>query len=126
MKLLMRDPLRVDGPTFAGAFVVLAHWYATHATVRQLWAISESQRIRVFVKLAPTGDGDDIYPAWLANGREWAHELQLGLGGPVRLDLIDGSFLAELAAGVDGVLIAELSWRDASMAPDDYDAGALS
>ena len=122
----MLDPLRGDGSTFAGAFVVLAKWYAAHAAVRRLWAISESQRIRVFVKLAPTGDGDDIYPAWLANGREWAHELQLGLGGPVQLDVVEGPFLAGFAAGVDGVLVAELSWRDASMAPDHYDAGALS
>lgn len=125
MKLAL-DALPDDGPTFAGAFVVLAKWYAAHAAVRRLWAISESQRIRVFVKLAPTGDGDDIYPAWLANGREWARELQLGLGGPVQLDVIDGFFLAESAAGVDGVLVAELSWRDASMTPDDYDASALS
>ena len=123
---LMLDPLRSDGPTFAGAFVVLGKWYAAHAAVRRLWAISESQRIRVFVKLAPTGDGDDIYPAWLANGHEWARELQLALGGAVQLDVIDGSYLAEFAAGVDGVLVAELSWRDASMPPDDYAAGAPS
>jgi hypothetical protein len=112
---LVLDPSRDDGPTLAGAFVVLANWYAAHPAIRRLWAISESQQIRVILKLQPTGDGDDIYPAWLANGREWAHQLQLGLGGPVQLDVVDGSFLAQFAEDVDGVLVADLSWRDASM-----------
>jgi hypothetical protein len=106
----------------ADAFVVLAKWYAAHAAVRRLWAISKSRSIRVIVKVAPTSDGDDIYPCWLANSREWAHELQLDLGRPVQLDVVDESSLAEFAAAVDGSLVADLSWRDGSMPPDDYDA----
>jgi len=98
--------------------VVLAKWYAAHSAVRRLWAISESQRMRVIVTLEPTHDGDDIYPAWLANGHEWAHELQLRTGGPVQLEVTDEPFLVEFAAGVDGVLVAELLWRDSSMTPD--------
>jgi hypothetical protein len=100
------------------AFVVLAKWYAARSAVRRLWAIRESQRMRVIVTLEPTHDGDDIYPAWLANGHEWAHELQLRMDVPVQLEVVDDPFLAELAAGVDGVLVAALFWRDSSMPPD--------
>jgi hypothetical protein len=91
---------------------VLAKWYAAHSAVRRLWALRESQGVRVVVTLEPTRDGDDIYPAWLANGRDWARELQLGLGEPVQLEVMHGSSPAEWAAGADGVLVAELSWRD--------------
>jgi len=112
---LILDPSPNDGRTVTAAFVVLAKWYAAHSAVRRLWAVSESQRMRVIVTLEPTRDGDDIYPAWLANGHEWAHELQLRLRGPVQLEVMDEPLLAGLAAGVDGVLVAELSWRDATM-----------
>ena len=98
--------------------MVLTKWYAAHSAVRRLWAISEPQRMRVIVTLEPTHDGDDIYPAWLANGNEWAHELQLGMDVPVQLEVVDAPFLAESAAGVDGVLVAALFWRDSSMPPD--------
>jgi hypothetical protein len=115
---LILDPSPNDGRTVIAAFVVLADWYAAHSAVRRLWAIKESQRMRVIVTLEPTPDSDDIYPAWLANGHEWAHELQLRLDGPVQLEVMDEPFLAEFAAGVDGVLVAELFWRDSSMPPD--------
>jgi hypothetical protein len=116
------DPSPVDGRSVTGAFVVLAKWYAAHSVVRRLWAFNESRHMRVIVKLEPTRDGDDIYPVWLANGHEWAHELQLRLGGPVHFEAIDEPSLAGFGAGVDSVLVAELSWRDASMPsfnPDD-------
>jgi hypothetical protein len=74
--------------------------------------------MRVIVTLEPTHDGDDIYPAWLANGHEWAHELQLRMDMPVQLEVMDAPFPAEPAAGVDGVLVAALFWRDSSMPPD--------
>ena len=74
--------------------------------------------MRVIVTLEPTHDGDDIYPAWLANGQEWARDLQLRMDGPVQLEVMDEPVLAEFAAGVDGVLVAELFWRDSSLPPD--------
>ena len=74
--------------------------------------------MRVIVTLEPTHDGDDIYPAWLANGHEWAHDLQTRMDGPVELEVSDTAFLAEFVAGADGVLVAELSWRDPSTPPD--------
>lgn len=97
---------------------MLAQWYAAHPAVRRLWAIQESQGIRVIVMLEPTHDGDDVYPAWLAKGQEWAHELRLRMDGTVQLEVIDEPFLADLAAGIDGVLVAELFWRDPSTPPD--------
>jgi hypothetical protein len=99
------------------AFVVLAKWYTAHSAFRRLWAVKESQRMRVIVMLEPTHDGDDIYPAWLANGHEWSRELQSQMDAPVQLEVMDQPFLAELAAGVDGVLVAELFWRDSDL-PD--------
>jgi hypothetical protein len=106
------------GRTVTAAFVVLAKWYAAHPAVRRLWAIKESQRMRIIVTLEPTHDGDDIYPAWVANGREWTHELQLRMDGPVQLEVMHEPFLPDFAAGVDGVLVAELFWRDPATPQD--------
>jgi hypothetical protein len=107
-----------DGLTVTAVFVVLAKWYAAHPAVRRLWAVKESAHTRVIVTLEPTHDGDDIYPAWLANGHEWVQELQLRMDGSVQLEVIEEPFHAEFVAGVDGVLVAELFWRDSSMPPD--------
>ena len=74
--------------------------------------------MRVIVTLEPTHDGDDIYPAWVANGHEWAHELRLRIDGPVQLEVVHEPLLPDFAAGVDGVLFAELSWRDPGTPPD--------
>lgn len=74
--------------------------------------------MRVIVMLEPTHDGDDIYPVWLANGQHWVRELESRMAGPVQLEVVDEPFAAEFAAGIDGVLVAELSWRDSSLPPD--------
>src|ERR671915_2236505 len=86
---LILDPAQDDARPTTTASVLLARWYAANSAVRRLWAVSEAQRMRVVVTLEPTHDGDDIYPAWLANGNEWAHELQLLLDGPVQLEVTD-------------------------------------
>ena len=106
------------GRTVTAASVVLAKWYAAHPAVRRLWAFKESQGMRIIVTLEPTHDGDDVFPAWLANGREWTHELQLRMDGPVQLEVMHEPFLPDFAAGVDGVPVAELFWRDPSTPPD--------
>ena len=115
---LVLDPSLNQVRTVTAALAALTKWYARHPTVRRLWAISESQRMRVIVTLTPTHDGNEIYPAWLANGHEWAHDLQLHMDVPVQLEVMDAPFLAEPAAGVDGVLVAALFWRDSSLPPD--------
>lgn len=74
--------------------------------------------MRVIVMLEPTHDGDDIYPAWLANGHDWARDLQLRIAGPVQLEVVDEPFAAQFAPGVHGVLVAELVWRDSSLPAD--------
>jgi hypothetical protein len=93
----------------------LTQWYAAHSAFRRLWAIQESQRMRVVVMLEPTNDGDDIYPAWLANGQQWARELESRIAEPVQLEVVDEPFAAEFVAGIDGLLVAELFWRDSSL-----------
>jgi hypothetical protein len=108
---LAQDPPPDDGPTVAAASVVLAEWYAQHSAVRRLWAIKESRGMRVIIALEPTHDGDDIYPAWLANGHQWAQELEFRMNAPVELEVTDEPAVEEFAA-VGGVLLAELSWRD--------------
>jgi hypothetical protein len=115
---LVLDPSLNQVRTATAALVVLTKWYARHPTVRRLWAFSEPQRMRVIVTLEPTHDGDDIYPAWLANGHDWAHELQLRMDVPVQLEVTDAPFLAEPASDVDGVLVAALFWRDSSLPPE--------
>jgi len=97
---------------------VLAKWYAAHSAFRRLWAIQESQRMRVIVMLEPTHDGDDIHPAWVANGHGWVRELELRMDRPVQLEVVDEPFAAEFAAGIDGVLVADLFWRDSSLPPN--------
>lgn len=97
---------------------VLGQWYSAHSAFRRLWAIQEPQRMRVVVMLEPTHDGDDIYPAWLANGQEWARELQGRIAEPVQLEVVDEPFAAEFVAGIDGILVAELFWRDSSLPLD--------
>src|SRR5688572_11023400 len=104
-----------DSRTVTAAFLMLDKWYAAHPSIRRLWAVQESQRLRVIVTLEPTHDGDDIYPAWVANGHNWAHDLQSRMDRPVELEVMDEPSLAELPADVDGVLVAEVFWRDSSM-----------
>jgi hypothetical protein len=113
---LILDPSLDDGRTVSAAFVVLAEWYAAHSAIRRLWAIKESQGMRVIVTLEPTHDGNDIYPAWLANGNEWAHELEMRIGGPMQLEVTDEPLLPAGVGG--GVLVAELFWRDPSALAD--------
>jgi hypothetical protein len=90
----------------------LASWYAARPAVRRLRAVREFERMRILIALGPTLDGDEIYPAWLANGCDWAQELQSRLGEPVRLEVMNDPFRAGLAAGV---LVADLCWRDSSI-----------
>jgi hypothetical protein len=89
----------------------LAQWYAAHPAIRRLWAVMDLQGLRIIVTLGPTHDGDDILPAWLANGREWTDQLQVHVEGPVQLEVTHEPFLPDLSAG-DGVLVAQLCWRD--------------
>lgn len=125
MKLSFDPPARaMQNRTVA--FVALTSWYASHPAVRRLWAIEESRTlssadegsIRVFIMLEPTPDGDDISPAWFANGEEWVRELQMQIEEAVQLHIIDEPLSGEFEVDVEGILIAVLCWRDPSMLTD--------
>jgi hypothetical protein len=96
----------------------LSSWYASHPVVRRLWAIEADAMLRIVVMLEPTPDGDDTLPAWLANSRTWARELQLRMDRAVRLEMIgERSSIQSIIDGKD-VLITELSWRDPAHTAD--------
>lgn len=108
------DDRSVDsGQTVPAISAVLDEWYSSHSAVRRMWAIEESKRFRIIVALEPTLDGDDTRPIWLANSRAWTLELQRLTDRPVQLDLIDEPSSMEPAVYTDGLLVADLLWRDA-------------
>jgi hypothetical protein len=111
MKLSIDPSVRED-QSASPASTALASWYASHAVVRRMWAIEESQRIRVIVTLEPTLDGDDTHPAWLAHGGAWANELQLCTGRPVHLEAIGEPEFEEFEIDSDGIVVVEMYWRD--------------
>jgi hypothetical protein len=92
--------------------ITVARWYATHSAVRRLWAVEDAGGVRIIVKLEPTLDGDDIYPAWIANSHEWAHELQSRIGSPVTLQLMDELAFEAIELGAGSAIIADVYWRD--------------
>lgn len=92
----------------------LAAWYAAHSSVRRLCATGDAYGLRVLVTPEPTPDGDDIYPAWIANRHAWAHELQLCTDPSVRLELLDEPVGDGAAVDAEGLIVATLSWRDPS------------
>jgi hypothetical protein len=98
--------------------VVLRNWYASHPVVRRLWAIEAETMLRIVVTLEPTPDGDDTLPAWLANSRTWARELQLEMDRTVRLEMIGERSNMPSIIDAKDVLVAELSWRDPANSAD--------
>jgi hypothetical protein len=103
-----------ERPVVAAGLAALNRWYAAHSMVRRLWALHHAGRMRVIVILQPTLDGDDIYPAWLAKGREWIRELEVLMNGPVQLEVMEESSCGPLSAAFEGVIVADLSWRDST------------
>ncbi len=90
----------------------LAAWYATHCTVRRLWAVRNSRQLRILVTLEPSLDDSDACPVWLANCNAWARELQLCTDSPVRLELLDEPMFDGAATDADSLIVTTLSWRD--------------
>jgi hypothetical protein len=66
----------------------------------------------VILTLEPTSDGDDAFPTWLANSDQWLTELTSLANRPVRLHLMTSMTSSATRVDSDGLLIAELSWRD--------------
>lgn len=111
---MKRDRLSVvsEGRSLDPESAAFAAWYATHSSVGRLWAVRNSDQLRILVTLEPTHDDCDAYPAWLANCDSWARELQLCTDYPVRLERLDEPMLDGAMIDVEGAIVATLSWRD--------------
>jgi hypothetical protein len=104
----------------------LSRWYASHSSVRRLWVIEDSEEFRVVVALEPSLDGDDTWPVWLANCDVWVVELRMHLQRPISLAHLNESLLMETEACGDGVVVADLCWRDPCANTGDPGQGVLS
>lgn len=103
------DAVLVAEHDFAAA---LAKWYASHPSIRHLWAIEDSVALKILVTLEPTADGDDTLPVWLARSDDWANDLRMLAGRKVQLRLLVADALVESYVKPDAVTITEVSWRD--------------
>jgi hypothetical protein len=116
MKLSLDPPVTAPRNISAES-LALAQWYAANPTVQRLWGISDAQTLRVVVSLEPTPDGDDVYPAWVANCQTWARELHLLTRRAVQLDLVGESPLDSIEFHAESIVVANLFWRDATVIP---------
>ncbi|HEY5547544.1 MAG TPA: hypothetical protein VIK50_15930 [Gemmatimonadaceae bacterium] len=114
MKLCL-DPYDVAPRDVTAESLALAGWYDSQPAIRRLWGIREAERLRVIIAIEPTLDGDDVYPAWFANIDVRASELRRSTGSQVQLELIQESRCGGIEIEDDGVIIADLFWRDATV-----------
>jgi hypothetical protein len=111
------DPSVIASRNLAAESLALAKWYDANPAVQHLWGIRDAQTLRVVVSIAPTPDGDDVYPAWVANCRAWARELHFLTRSVVQLELVGESMLDGIELDAEGVIVADLFWRDATLIP---------
>jgi hypothetical protein len=90
----------------------LSAWYGSRPEIRRLWALRDTQGLRVLVHVERALDSNEIHPAWMAKRGVWIDELQLLMGSSVRLEYADESFGDEVATDAPSVIVAALSWRD--------------
>ena len=90
----------------------LAAWYGSRPVIRRLCALRDTQGLRVFVHVERAFDSNEIHPAWIVNRDVWIEELQSCTGSRVRLEVTENPFDDEVVAGLAGVIVAALSWRD--------------
>jgi len=88
---------------------VLSAWYSSRPEIRRLLAIRDTAGLRVLVELEPAQDSDELNPAWMANRRLWADELQWHTGANVRLEHLDDA--DDVETDGEEVIVATLSWR---------------
>lgn len=116
MKLSL-DPSVAAPRNITAESLALAKWYDANPTVERLWGIRDAQTLRVVVSLAPTHDGDDVSPAWVANCQTWARELPLLTGSAIQLELIGESPFDGIEVHAESIIVADLFWRDATLIP---------
>ena len=112
---LSLDPSDIAPRNATAESLALAKWYDANPAVQRLWGIREARMLRVVVSLVPTPDGDDVYPAWVANYQAWARGLQLLTRRAVQLELVDESPLDAIEVHTESILVADLFWRDATV-----------
>jgi hypothetical protein len=116
MKLSL-DPSVTAPRNITTESLALAKWYDAHPAIQRLWAITDTQTLRVVVLIEPTHDSDDVYPAWIANRQTWARELRLLTGSAVQLELVGEPPLDGIEVHAESILVADLFWRDATVIP---------
>jgi hypothetical protein len=114
MKLCL-DPYEVAPRDVSAVSLALAGWYDSQPAIRRLWGIRETEILRVIIAIEPTLDGDDVYPAWFANIEVWGRELRRSTASQVQLERIQESRCSGIEIEDDGVIIADLFWRDATL-----------
>ena len=92
----------------------LSAWYNSRPEIRRLWALRDTQGLRVLVHVERALDSNEIHPAWMANRDVWIDELQLRTGSPVQLENADEPSGDEVVTDAPDVIVAALSWRDPS------------
>jgi hypothetical protein len=92
---------------------VLSAWYCSRPEIRRLLAVRDSSGLRVLVALEPAQDSGETHPAWMANSRDWASELQWHMNCAVQLEHVDGTVANEVLAR--GAVVADFAWRDPSV-----------
>lgn len=114
---LSLEPSVIAQSNVTAESLALAKWYDANPTIQRLWGIRDVQTLRVVVALEPTPDGDDVYPAWAANYQTWVRELHFLTRSPVQLELVGESMLDGIDFHAEGVIVADLFWRDATLIP---------
>jgi hypothetical protein len=91
---------------------VLSAWYCSRPEIRRLLAMRDEDGLRILLQIEPAPDSNEMHPAWVANRREWANELQWHTCTAVQLE----TFSEAGQAGPDSrdEVVADLSWRDPS------------
>ena len=116
MKLNL-DPTVMPVHDASGESLALAAWYDSKPAVRRLWGIRIQQSLRVILMIEATHDNSDVLPVWLACSGAWANELRVFTGVTVQLELFNDLSAPEIEIEPDGVIIADLYWRDSTLNP---------
>jgi hypothetical protein len=95
-----------------------AEWYAQNPDVLRLWLYepvdSPGADVSVVLAIAPTCDGSEVAPIWLARCHDWQRQLEMRLAKTVHLDWFNAEF-EPVPCGESGgptrVCLASVAWR---------------
>jgi hypothetical protein len=112
---LSLQPSRIPPQDVGPESLALSAWYDSQPIVRRLWGIRRTRTLRVILAVEATHDNSDVLPVWLSRCATWADELRRHTGAPVHLELLDELLLEGIELDPDGIVIADLYWRDATL-----------